>query len=61
MKNDSPAARNMRFATTGQRLLSLLVFAVFAALIYAAWSGKYDREVNRFAGWMRTQWHAVVD
>ena len=61
MKNDNPSARRLRFATTGQRLLSLLVFAVFAALIWVAWSGQYDREVNRFAGWMRTHWNALVD
>ena len=61
MKNHTPAGRPLRFATTGQRLLSMLVLGVFVALLYAAWSGRYDREVNQVAGWMRTQWHALVD
>ena len=61
MKNHNPSGRSLRFATTGQRLLSMLVLGVFVALLYAAWSGRYDREVNRVAGWMRTQWHALVD
>ena len=61
MKNHNPSGRSLKFATTGQRLLSMLVLGVFVALLYAAWSGRYDREVNQLAGWMRTQWHALVD
>ena len=44
-----------------QRLLALLVFGVIAALLYVAASGRYDREVNRAAGWLRAQWDALVD
>ena len=61
MKNDTPAGGNLKFAGFGQRVLSLLVFVVFAALIWAAWSGRYDREVDKVAGWMKSHWHALVD
>jgi len=61
MKNDNPAANKLHFASLWQRMLSLLVFAVFAALIWAAWSGRYDREVNHVATWMKTHWNALVN
>ena len=61
MKNDNPAANKLHFASLGQRVLSLLVFAVFAALIWAAWSGRYDREVNQVANWLQAHWNALVN
>ena len=61
MKNDTPAGGNLKFAGFGQRVLSLLVFVVFAALIWAAWSGRYDREVDRVAAWMQSHWRALVE
>ena len=61
MKNDNPAANKLHFASMGQRLVSLLVFAVFAALIWVAWSGRYDREVNQVATWLHTHWNALVN
>ena len=60
MKNHNPAANKLHFASMGQRVLSLLVFAVFAALIWAAGSGRYDREVDQAARWMKTHWEALV-
>jgi hypothetical protein len=60
MKNDNPNGRRLQFASTGQRLLSLMVLGMCVALLYAAWSGRYDREVNHVAGWMRTHWNAMV-
>jgi len=42
-------------------LFSMLLFAVFAALVWVALSGKYDREVNHVAAWMRTHWNALFD
>ena len=60
MKNSTPAGNGLRFASGGQRLLSLLVFAVFAALILAAGSGRYDRQVDQVARWMKTHWEALV-
>ncbi len=60
MKNHTPAGRNLRFAGTGQRVLALLVFLVLGYLIWLAYTGRYDREVNRFAGWMRSHWNALT-
>jgi len=61
MKNHTPAGRRLRFAGLGQRILALLVFVVLGYLIWLAYTGQYDREVNRVAGWMRAQWHALTD
>lgn len=61
MKNHTPAGRRLRFAGLGQRILALLVFVVLGYLIWLAYTGQYDREVNRVAGWMRAQWHAMTD
>lgn len=60
MKNDNPSGRNLRFASAGQRLMSLLVLAVFAWLIWAAWSGRYDHEVNAFARWLRHTYETLT-
>ncbi len=54
MKNHNPSSGNPRFASFGQRLLSLLVLAVFAYLIWLAVTGRYDHEVNRVAHWLRS-------
>jgi hypothetical protein len=61
MKNHNPAGRKLRFAGTGQRILALLVFVVLGYLIWLAYTGRYDREVNRFAGWLSMQWRALVN
>lgn len=61
MKNHNPAGRRLRFAGAGQRVLALLVFVVLGYLIWLAYTGQYDREVNRFAGWLRTHWHALTN
>ena len=60
MKQSTPAGKGDRFAGTGQRLSALLVFAVIAALFWAARSGRYDREVNQLAHWMKTHWDSLV-
>ena len=36
------------------------VFVVFAYLIWLAWTGRYDTEVNRFAGWLREHYQALT-
>jgi hypothetical protein len=36
------------------------VFVVLGYLIWLAYTGQYDHEVNRFAGWLRLHWHALV-
>jgi len=61
VKNHNPAGKRLRFTGTGQRLLALLVFAVFAYLIWLAYTGRYDSEVNRLASWLRHQYHAIAD
>lgn len=60
MKNQNPSGKNLRFASFGQRLFAMFVFAVFAYLIWLAWTGRYDTEVNRFAGWLREHYHALT-
>lgn len=53
MKNQNPSGGKLRFANTRQRLLSLLMFAVFAVLIWLAWSGRYDAWINQLAQWLQ--------
>lgn len=60
MKSPVSSGRGPRFAGAGQRALALLVFVVLGCLIWLAWTGRYDREVNRVADWMRAQWHALA-
>jgi hypothetical protein len=36
----------------GQRLLALLVFVVLGVLLWLAYSGRYDGEVNHLAAWL---------
>ena len=45
--------------TLGQRLLALLVFAVLGVLLWVAYSGRYDGEVNRVAAWLRAGFEAL--
>lgn len=60
MKNHNPASRQMKFASVTQRLLSGIVLLTLAVLIWLAWSGRYDHEVNRLAAWFGKQYHALV-
>lgn len=55
MKNHTPGGRRLRFASTGQRLFTVLLFVVFAALVWAAQSGRYDREIGQAARWLEAQ------
>jgi hypothetical protein len=61
LENQDSPGRNLRFATTAQRVVSLLVLAVFAGLIWLAWSGRFDREINQISAWMRSLYHALMD
>ena len=54
MKNHNPSGGNLRFASFGQRLLSLVVLGVFAYLIWLAVTGQFDHEVNRVARWLQS-------
>lgn len=60
MKHRTTPGRPSRLAGAGQRLLALLVFVVLGYLVWLAYTGQYDREVNRVAGWLRTQWQSLV-
>lgn len=54
MKNHNPSGGNLRFASLGQRLLSLVVLGVFAYLIWLAVNGRFDHEVERVARWLQS-------
>lgn len=60
MKNHNHSGGNLRFAGTGQRLLSLVVLGVFAYLVWVASTGQFDHEVNRLARWLQAQFDAVA-
>lgn len=60
MKNATPTVRHLRFATAGQRALTLLLVLVFIALALAARSGRYDRQVNRLAHGLEAGYARVV-
>lgn len=61
MKNHVPGGgRSLRFATARQRAFTGLLVLVFVALVLAARSGRYDREVNALADWLETSYDHVV-
>lgn len=60
MKNHNPSGGHLHFAGLGQRLLSLIVLGVFAYLIWLAWTGQFDHEVNRVARWLQAQYNALA-
>ncbi|MCA1714155.1 MAG: hypothetical protein LC715_03190 [Gammaproteobacteria bacterium] len=60
MKNHNPAGRSLRFASAGQRLFSLLLFAMFACLIWLALSGRFDAEINHVADWLQATYRALT-
>ena len=58
MNSSEREARARRSGETfGQRLLALLVFVVPGVLLWLAYSGRYDVEVDRVARWL----HAGAD
>ncbi len=59
MKNHNPSGGRLRFAGTGQRLLSLVVLGVFGCLLWLAWTGRFDSEVGRVAGWLQSRFDAL--
>jgi hypothetical protein len=42
-----------------QRLLALSVFAVFGVLLWLAYSGRYDAQVDRIAAWLHSHFDAI--
>lgn len=61
MTNLDPKARPLRMATAWQRLLAMGVLGLFAYLIWAAIHGKYDPEVDSFAGWLQARYQSLVE
>ena len=43
----------------GQRVLVLCVFAVFGVLLWLAYSGRYDAQVDRIAAWLHSHFDAI--
>lgn len=60
MKNEKPAGKKLRFASPLQRFFAVVVLAVFVWLIWAAYSHRYDSEINRFAAWLQQHYDAVM-
>ncbi|HWR96009.1 MAG TPA: hypothetical protein VN248_04710 [Arenimonas sp.] len=52
MKNADPNSRNLRFASLGQRLISIGTLVLFLYLVYLAVNGRFDVEISRFAAWL---------
>jgi hypothetical protein len=61
MKNHNPAGRKLRFAAARQRLTAVVVLAVFAALVWAAWSGRFDDELHRGMAWVGEQYRQLAN
>lgn len=60
MKEQDSSVRHPRFAGTGQRLLVVLLFAVFAGLVWLALDGRFDGEIQQVTAWLREHYHAVA-
>lgn len=60
MKNSNPSGNQLRFANTRQRLLSLFMLAVFAALIWLAVSGRFDAMFYGLASWLGSSYDALT-
>lgn len=53
MKNSDPKSHSMKFGGFWDRLVSIGVLVLFLYLIYLAINGKFDSEINQFAGWLK--------
>lgn len=60
MKNHNPAGRNLRFSSGTDRLMVIVVTIVFVGLLWAAWSGHFDSEINAGARWLERHWDRLV-
>ena len=59
MKNETSAGKKLRFAGPVQRFFAVVLLAVFVWLIWAAYSHRYDSEINRFAAWLHQHYEAL--
>lgn len=60
MKNHVPAGRGLRFSTGRERVAVILVTLVFLALLWAAMSGRFDREIAQGARWLEQGWERAA-
>lgn len=61
MKHHAPPGDKPRPSGAGQRMFAIVVLLVFAGLLWAAWSGRFDGEIQQVAGWLRDQYGSLVD
>jgi hypothetical protein len=61
MKNHNPAGRNLRFAGARERLTAVIVLVAFAALVWAAWSGRFDDEIQQILAWIRDHYRKLAN
>lgn len=60
MKNQNPSGGGLRFASTGQRFVALLVLAVLAGMVWAASSGRFDREISQLSTWIQGHYETLT-
>lgn len=60
MKNHNPSGGRLRFASFGQRISGLMIFALFGYLIWLALTGRFDDQVNRVANWLHSMFNAIA-
>ncbi len=49
-----------RLSNALERLLAVLVFAVIAAMVWLAHSGRYDHQVSQLASWLHRHYDALL-
>lgn len=60
MNEPIPARRSGRASPGRDRIVVVLVAIVFVALLWAARSGRYDREVGVATAWLQRGWADLV-
>lgn len=59
MTNDHTTGEGSLIANLVRRLLALFVLILFGYLIWLAYTGKYDGQVNRIAAWLHRHFDAL--
>jgi hypothetical protein len=49
-----------RLSNALQRMLALLIFAVIAAMVWLAHTGRYDHQVDQLASWLHRHYDALL-
>lgn len=60
MNDTDPPGREPRSAAARRRIAAFVLIAVFAALIWAAYSGRFEAEVRQAADWLRQAWSSLT-